>query len=717
MFLETAHAYQDQYMFAITTYTAGTLGLSPTAKDQEVGHSLWVVHCADKTPEEECVVSSYRRKMVLSQLVQFLAALQLPKWHEIRLSPGSREVATPYDHTEMPWILLLHDSASRSRVMTLVPHLAQLLHGTAATLTFDLEQEGVEVLADLGLSASNIVAPALAILQPPHLRKPTATVPLLNDYDDPLEWLNDQLDDLQIQPVLSKEEQGYAPVESLELQQDDELVQEMVPEERLLHVAALEGPEALSAALAPSPSRTLAALAFTLHWDPVSNILLQHLDSIVPQLHELGSHASLYRVNCFDWPKVCDANGISTYPVLRLHPKGANNITYDGAISGAGILKAILLCEGSTPLEVTSGEVLEELLRLSPSLHPALALPSPPAVAVGVFATLRDAAGVTQAAAILRGTHLVARHISPAATSSMCGSRAGCVVVAKPHDRYQPRRILRDHLNDPSAIANVLRYATLPVMGRLDPERYAALTQSGGAKADDLAPDQYHVILFLPAASSEFPSGGREPRDAALDAVGQVAAEVAGPDLTFSWLSMDDPTARDISRSYGLDERSRVLVAVNLHAKTVTVYPHADLAPSSLLPWLQEVRVGALEHTLTLADNAWEPSLAGIDYLRLLEEDAVREAEDNLILEMEPTSALEPLREPSISVAKPRPIAFAETVYTYDIGTGVLQRPVGRSYALPAREFDDMTGIYCGFDLLYCACSMLVITSNLKAVR
>ncbi|XP_037779185.1 uncharacterized protein LOC119575612 [Penaeus monodon] len=283
----------------------------------------------------------------------------------------------------------------------------------------------------------------------------------------------------------------------------------------------------------------------------------------------------------------------------------------------------------------TSGEVLEELLRLSPSLHPALALPSPPAVAVGVFSTPRDAAGVTQAAAILRGTHLVARHISPAATSSMCGSRAGCVVVAKPHDRYQPRRILHDHLNDPSAIANVLRYATLPVMGRLDPERYAALTQSGGASADDLTPDQYHVILFLPAASSEFPPGAREPRDAALDAVGQVAAEAAGPGLTFSWLSMDDPTARDISRTYGLDESRRVLVAVNLRAKTVTVYPRADLDPSSLLPWLQEVRVGALEHTLTLADNAWEPSLAGIDYLRLLEEDAVREAEDNLILEME----------------------------------------------------------------------------------
>nr|XP_027226802.1 uncharacterized protein LOC113818809 [Penaeus vannamei] len=253
---------------------------------------------------------------------------------------------------------------------------------------------------------------------------------------------------------------------------------------------------------------------------------------------------------------------------------------------------------------------------------------------------IEHAAGVTQAAAILRGTHLVARHISPAATSSMCGSRAGCVVVAKPHDRYQPRRILRDHLNDPSAIANVLRYATLPVMGRLDPERYAALTQSGGAKADDLAPDQYHVILFLPAASSEFPSGGREPRDAALDAVGQVAAEVAGPDLTFSWLSMYGWTAGRPDRQGHLAvlrprRAQRVLVAVNLHAKTVTVYPHADLAPSSLLPWLQEVRVGALEHTLTLADNAWEPSLAGIDYLRLLEEDAVREAEDNLILEME----------------------------------------------------------------------------------
>ncbi|ROT66426.1 hypothetical protein C7M84_015561 [Penaeus vannamei] len=340
---------------------------------------------------------------------------------------------------------------------------------------------------------------------------------------------------------------------------------------------------------------------------------------------------------------------------------------------------------------------------------------------------IEHAAGVTQAAAILRGTHLVARHISPAATSSMCGSRAGCVVVAKPHDRYQPRRILRDHLNDPSAIANVLRYATLPVMGRLDPERYAALTQSGGAKADDLAPDQYHVILFLPAASSEFPSGGRS----------------RGTPLWTPWARWRP------SRG----PRPHLFLA--LYGHLAVLRPRrAQPRPGRREPPRQDGhrvpsrRPGpfvspAVAAGVTLADNAWEPSLAGIDYLRLLEEDAVREAEDNLILEMEadlstrasaddelldplfaheelqlyplsfsrraphPSSTLaltlSPLtlclQEPSISVAKPRPIAFAETVYTYDIGTGVLQRPVGRSYALPAREFDDMTGIYCGFDI------------------
>ncbi|ROT66420.1 hypothetical protein C7M84_015555 [Penaeus vannamei] len=283
---------------------------------------------------------------------------------------------------------------------------------------------------------------------------------------------------------------------------------------------------------------------------------------------------------------------------------------------------------------------------------------------------------------------------------------------------FNPRRILRDHLNDPSAIANVLRYATLPVMGRLDPERYAALTQSGGAKADDLAPDQYHVILFLPAASSEFPSArdGRERGTPLWTPVGQVAAEVAGPDLTFSWLSMT-------SRGPTPGRATAASWSPNLHAKTspCTLTPTCPLR--LLLPWLQEgqgvaIPPGSDAEPTTPGSPVWQESTtygcwrtrcarllsstesalrASAEQLYPLSSRRAPHPSSTLALTLSPLTLC--LQEPSISVAKPRPIAFAETVYTYDIGTGVLQRSVGRSYALPAREFDDMTGIYCGFDI------------------
>ena len=47
-------------------------------------------------------------------------------------------VITPYDSTSLPWVLLIYDSSCKHRVTGLAPDLAQLLHGTVATITADL---------------------------------------------------------------------------------------------------------------------------------------------------------------------------------------------------------------------------------------------------------------------------------------------------------------------------------------------------------------------------------------------------------------------------------------------------------------------------------------------------------------------------------------------------------------------------------------------------
>ncbi|XP_071545502.1 thioredoxin domain-containing protein 16-like [Panulirus ornatus] len=654
MFLEVAYAHQDSFVFAITTYTAGTLGLSDTRPDEERENTLWVVHCADKEAGEECVVSHYRHRMEHAQLLQFIHALQLPMWHELALLPTTPEVVTPYDGSGLPWVLLLYDTSSRSRVRSLAPHLAQLLHGSVATITVSLEVVSEAALMKLGLARHTITAPAVAFLQP---GKEIAS--LLNDYDDALEWVNEQLSAMMQQTPLNKE-QSYLPVQALEeLQQDDEVVLDMVKEDTFTSVPTLAGPDPYASAL---DTNTLSVFAFYLSWDPVSNALLQHLNAIASTLHDYGSQASLHRIHCFDWPNFCDAMGVSTYPVLRLHPKGRRNITYEGPIHGDYILKTILLCERATPLELVNNRELEGLLALNEDLHPGLKVTS--SAAVGIFPSVKDSMAFTEASHILEGSHLMGRHISPHGVHTLCETNHGCVVVSKPGDKFQPRRVLNKEVDKPGVITRFVSHASLPVLAPLDPERYSALL-AGVEKDEEHSPvsSQHLIILFLPANSSLPSLGGKEfesrkqtsqhqaqeerkpnkiskgvhriNNDDMWTIIGHLAAELSEPGFVFSWLLCDDPLATELLPVYGLSMEVWSLVGVSQREGIVYVFTGRNPSESAVRDWLNRLRGGDLQPSIKLPGREWEPRLPGFDYLKFMLEDQDRDAEDHLLLEME----------------------------------------------------------------------------------
>nr|XP_045593973.1 uncharacterized protein LOC123755401 [Procambarus clarkii] len=661
MFLEVAYAHQDKFVFAITTYTAGTLGLANPHPNDERENILWVMHCSDKTTDEDCVVSHYRSKMILSQLLVFIHALQLPIWHELAVSPTSSEVVTPYDGTGLPWVLLLYDASSRSRVQSLAPHLAQLLHGSVATITVNLEAVSDAALTKLGLIRHTITTPAIAFLQ-----SGQESASLLNDYDDALEWVNEQLTAMLHQVPLTKEEQGYLPVQALEeLQQDDEVVLAMVKEDSFTNIPSLAGPEPYASALNVN---TLSVIVFYLAWDPVSNALMQHMNAVAHKLRNYGSQASMHRINCFDWPYLCDSLGITTYPVLRLHPKGRRNITYDGPIHRDYILKTILLTERSTPTELTNSKELEQMLTLSEDIHPACKVTS--SAAVGIFSSVKDATAFTEASRVLEGSHLLGQHILPHAVDTWCETKRGCVVVSKPGDKFQPRKILNKEVEKSGVIINFIQHASLPVMAPLDPERYSAL-QVGVSDNDELphadehsqADEQHLIILFLPSNyslsvlreksadawrySSEQVQGGRNQLNKNEDddhsknpddmwsIVGQLAAELSKPGFIFSWLLCDDPLADDLLPVYGLSPGVKSLVAVNQRKHTVNIFTKREATKATIKDWLKRLRGGHLQPSIELPKQEWVPRLPGFDYLKFMLEDQDRDAEDHLILEME----------------------------------------------------------------------------------
>ncbi|XP_050735887.1 thioredoxin domain-containing protein 16-like isoform X2 [Eriocheir sinensis] len=640
-FLEVAHAHQSSFVFAITTYTAGTLGLPPPhAEEEEQEKGVWVIHCQGKTISEECVVSNYRGKMMLPQLLHFIDVLQLPLWHEASKVPPSQELVTPYDDADLPWLLLLHDSSSATRVKVLAPSLAELLHGSVAIITLNMDGVTDELLAKLGLNIHTITTPALAFLQ----RDKSSATMLLNDYDDVLEWVKEQLMVLHQKEPQSKEEQGYLPVQEVEeLQQDDELVLGMVENDSFPGVTELAGPTPFNAAL---KIKKMAVVAFYLTWDPVSNALLQHLSAVASLLEEHHSQASLYSINCYDWSLLCDSYGINTYPMLRLYPHGRRNVTYSNAINYYHILRAILLVERPSPVKLTSVRAVEDMLALKKDIHPAAQLIS--AAMVGVFPTEKDSSTFLEVCWMLEGSQLLGLHISQEAVSTYCSSEAGCVVVSKPGDIFQPWRTLEAPLLRSTAITSVLSQATLNVMDQLDPERYSAM--HNGAESSDEAPTSQHlVILFLPShtlqaatLSNAVPpwsysssASKKLPQDNLLITIGLLAADLSEPGFVFSWLTWNDPLAQQLGPVYGLTPEVHAVVGVAMGEGEVHIFPQGNSTRASLKAWLTALREGHSTPSVVLPKKVWEPRLPGFDFMRFMQEDQDHDAEDHLVLEME----------------------------------------------------------------------------------
>ncbi|XP_064112969.1 thioredoxin domain-containing protein 16-like isoform X2 [Macrobrachium nipponense] len=661
MFLEIAHAYQDSYVFAITTYTAGTLGLSNSLSEdgEDVEQRVWVVHCADKLPQQQCVVSHFRHKMLLPELLQFIAALQLPKWHDLDVSPTKNVVITPYDGTSLPWVLLIYDSSCKHRVIGLAPDLAQLLHGSVATITVDLERINDDALESLGLERNKIVTPALAFL---HQEQEKAA--LLNDYDDPLEWVNEQLTAI-FEKLQDKEEIGYQPVQALEeLLQDDEVVMGMQREETFVNVPPLSGPEAFAAAI---KSNALSVIAFYLAWDPVSSMLLQHMNEIVPVLHQFGSKASLHRVNCFDWPKLCDGLGIAGYPELRIYPRKEANVTYNGHIHSESLMKTILLSGNPPPIELRSTDEVERFLALQTDMHQAFNLIQ--GAAVGIFASNEDSVPFMEAAEFLRSSHLTGRYISKQAASDMCSSDFGCVLVSKPKDLLQPRTVLETGLNNSSRITMFLQHSTDFVLAPLDLQRLSALWPTNGSEGSLPLGSQYLLLFFIPAGSSlpHIQGSEKHSRKSGVDidekaalkdgksfsieeeiwaVLGRLATEFSEPGFVFSWIKGEDPLAEKLITTYQLTASNFNLVAVNWkhvgenEAKEARknwayVYTCPDLSTQAVRPWLISLKEGLLKPSVVLGENDWEPRLPGFDFIKFMMEDEDRDAEDQLMMEME----------------------------------------------------------------------------------
>ncbi|KAK7080667.1 hypothetical protein SK128_023532 [Halocaridina rubra] len=211
-----------------------------------------------------------------------------------------------------------------------------------------------------------------------------------------------------------------------------------------------------------------------------------------------------------------------------------------------------------------------------------------------------------------------------------------------------------------SAILLVNRYRERDAP--LNFERLATLSYTREMVTESSSAEHYLLIFFIPSDSSlaallksSFPgekgTQQKNPDEELWETFSHLAAEFSEPGFIFSWLHGDDPLAEKLITAYRLTDYKFNLVAVNWQQSSdnenknvednadieygIRVYMCPDMTSKSLRSWLVSLKDGSLQPSEVIRETEWEPRLPGFDYIKFMMEDEDREAEDQLMIEIE----------------------------------------------------------------------------------
>ncbi|KAF2358817.1 hypothetical protein FHG87_010423 [Trinorchestia longiramus] len=105
-----------------------------------------------------------------------------------------------------------------------------------------------------------------------------------------------------------------------------------------------------------------------------------------------------------------------------------------------------------------------------------------------------------------------------------------------------------------------------------------------------------------------------------FESVGHVAMKMTSDELMFSWIPKNSSLAKTAQSAWRCPEATCL---VGLDTVSSKVFCGATFrSETSLLQWVRDLMAGKLTETEVLRPTRWRPLLHGLDYLRLLEEEA-----------------------------------------------------------------------------------------------
>ncbi|GAB6024968.1 hypothetical protein CHUAL_010064 [Chamberlinius hualienensis] len=641
VFMELAYTFLDKYVFAMTILESAVQDLRQFKIDvskyddsdrySRMEPTLWVIYCQFVTNhDEECSQNYYYGRFIYLDVFHFVQSLDAPRW--VEFSNRSMEEHLPYNPSEIHLLYVVINNSDEQyfdNVVLTHKYLGQLFAGSVGIVFIRVTNASDDGLLKLGLPTRKELESKLLAFA--WKSKGQNSLEWKEDSDDLQQFIIEHLRSGQNTEIIQLDhelndnriwdEYGEELSEQLiELQQDDMVAefvrQSVIDTSQLTQISEADFQSTLE-------NNSLSLILFYVDWDPNCQVTMQHMVEVRRHLESVNDLTKrpplLAKLNCFDWPKLCQSNDITKYPTIKIFIKENNDIrsyTYGGLIDSKSILSALKLYEAEVPTLLNSEE---DALKFCNGIWPIVSSTS--SIKLN-FVILFGFSSTNHMEGILLANKLSKSLIGKSLigyTNDQLADQVGrhfkvevpFLILCKPNDpfksfvAYDKAITSNTENNSLNSIKEFIQNHQLDSFAELTVDNFPAYRQQ---------PDKDLIIFFS--------SKQNVKDDTAWNRLGMIAASNHYPDLLFAWMKTDDKLTKNLLAFYKICSMSSAAVRIYFQKGTYSVIPGVELESGhSIEKFLDGTLQSNAMHSDKLLVGDWKPLHPGFDYLRLIDED------------------------------------------------------------------------------------------------
>ncbi|XP_037011660.2 thioredoxin domain-containing protein 16 [Artibeus jamaicensis] len=576
--MEAAFVYGNTYQFVLTTEIAllESIGL----EDIQYAH-LYFFHCKpvlDLT--QQCRRTLMGQPLTTLNIYRFIKSVEAPLLTEVAEDP--QRVSTVHLQLGLPLVFIVSQQATYEADRRTAEWVAWRLLGKAGVLLLlrdslevDIPQQANVVLKrEEGMPVEFLVLHDVDLVIS-HVENNMDIEETGEDEDDDVEGPDMGIQDDEVAESVSRDRKRQLPLE---------LILELTE-------------ETFNATVMASDSIVL----FYAGWQAVSMAFLHSYTDLAVKLKG-ASPMLLTRINCADWPDICNKQNVTEFPVVKMYKEGENPVSYGGMLGTEELLKFIQLNRISCPVNITSVREAEEYL--SGGLYEDLILYSSVS-ALGLFSPTMTTAKehFTEAGKLLKG--YVTTGIYSEEDVSILSNKYTATLPALLLARHKEGKV------ESIPLANIHTQEMAQIITNALLETFPEITVEN-------LPTYFRLQKPLLILFSDGSVNPLYPR-----AVLAVVKEKHLDSVIPCWLNLrNTPVGRRILQAYfDVLPPLPLLIVVNLHSGgQVFAFPSDQaITEQNLSLWLKKLEAG-LEHPITiLPAQEWKPPLPAYNFLRMMD--------------------------------------------------------------------------------------------------